>query len=47
MYVQLMRGPDFTGDTYGSLIDRFQTLAPREGTPGWACIPVPAKWTPG
>ncbi len=31
MYVQLMRGPDFTGDTYGSLIDRFQTLAPREG----------------
>ena len=31
MYVKLMRGPDFTGDTYGELIDRFQAVAPREG----------------
>ena len=31
MYVQLMRGPDFTGDNYAALIDRFQAVAPREG----------------
>ena len=31
MYVKLMRGPDFTGDAYGAIIDRFQELAPREG----------------
>ena len=31
MYVKLMRGPDFTGDTYGALIDHFQSVAGREG----------------
>jgi len=31
MYVWLERGPDFTGPTYGPLIDRFETIARREG----------------
>lgn len=31
MYVWLERGPEFTGPGYGALIDRFETIARREG----------------
>lgn len=31
LYVKLMRGPDFTGDSYGALIDRFESIARYEG----------------
>ncbi len=39
-YVKLMRGPEFVGDKYGTLLDRFEKIAReigvtrlREGTP--------------
>ncbi len=31
MYVKLCRGPEFAGDGYGALIDRFESIARREG----------------
>ncbi len=31
IYVKLCRGPDFVGEGYGKLIDRFETIARREG----------------
>ncbi|UCD29952.1 MAG: DUF4838 domain-containing protein [Planctomycetota bacterium] len=31
MYVKLERGPEFTGAQYGTVLDRFETIARREG----------------